>query len=91
MTHRAAPFTPGEPNATRTSSGWWADDYGIVGPYKPGHGPRSDPREAFSTGPSVGEVFPDISAMDQTGTMVDVHEARSGAPAVVVFSRATVW
>lgn len=90
MTNRASPFTPGEPNATKTSSGW-ADDYGIVGPYKPGHGPRSDPREAFSTGPSIGDPFPEIVAMDQTGAKVDVHEARDGGPAVVVFSRATVW
>lgn len=91
MTRRQAPITPGEPSATQTPSGWWADQYGIVGPYKPGHGPRSDPKAAFSTGPDVGEVFPDIVAMDQSGTMVDVHEARGGGAAVVVFSRATLW
>ena len=91
MTRRVAPITPGEPNATQLPSGWWADDYGIVGPYKPGHGPRSDPRDAFSTGPSVGEAFPDIMAMDQGGVMVDVHDARQHGPAVVVFSRATLW
>lgn len=85
------PIVTGEPNATQKPSGWWADDYGIVGPYKPGVGPRSDPRGAFSTGPAIGEVFPAIVAPDQTGTVVDVNASSAGTPSVVVFSRATVW
>ncbi|MFK7917395.1 MAG: hypothetical protein AB8G14_04910 [Ilumatobacter sp.] len=91
MTHQQAPIIPGDPNARQLSSGWWIDDYGVVGPYKPGHGPRSDPREAFPTGPAVGSPFPNIVAMDQSGTMIDVHEARESGPAIVVFSRATLW
>lgn len=88
---RPMEIATGEPNATQLSSGWWVDDYGIVGPFKPGHGPRSDPRGAFSTGPEVGDVFPSLVAMDQSGATVDVAEARGSGPAVVVFSRATVW
>ena len=91
MTHHEAPIALGEPNARQLPSGWWVDDYGIVGPYKPGHGPRSDPRQAFSTGPEIGGAFPPIVAMDQSGSVVDVQEARGSGPAVVVFSRATVW
>lgn len=91
MTEHDAPITVGEPPATQMPSGWWADEYGIVGPYKPGHGPRSDPRDTFSTGPEVGDPFPDIVAMDQSGSLVDVHAARGSGPAVVVFSRATLW
>jgi hypothetical protein len=91
MARHHAPITVGEPNATQLESGWWADDNGIVGPYKPGHGPRSDPRDTFSTGPERGEAFPDIVALDQSGSTVDAHEARGSGAAVVVFSRATLW
>ena len=91
MTDRQEPLIAGEPTSTKHRSGWWLDDYGILGPYQPGKGPRSDPRESFPTGPAVGEAFPDIVAVSQTGTMVDVHSARGAGPAVVVFSRATLW
>lgn len=91
MTDRQAPTTAGEPTATQHASGWWFDDYGILGPYKPGDGPRSDPREAFSTGPAIGDSFPAIVAPDQTGGVVDVELRRGSGPAVVIFSRATLW
>ena len=91
MTSERPHFVPGEPVATEMHSGWWADDYGIVGPLKPGHGARSDPRDDMSFGPEVGDVFPDIVTTDQFGATVDVHAARGSGPAVVVFSRATVW
>ena len=91
MTDRQAPTTPGEPAATQHASGWWFDDYGILGPYRPGIGPRSDPRDSFSTGPAVGEPFPAVSATDQTGATIDVHLGRGSGPAIVVFSRATLW
>lgn len=91
MTENQAPTNVGEPAATQHESGWWLDEYGILGPFKPGVGPRSDPREAFSTGPAVGEMFPNIALSDQTGTLVDLYEARGSGPAVVVFSRATLW
>lgn len=91
MSDQQSPTRPGEPMSAQHESGWWLDDYGILGPYQPGHGPRSDPREAFPTGPAVGETFPDITAASQTGSMIDVHSARGSGPAVVVFSRATLW
>lgn len=90
-TSHIGPITQGEPTARKTEFGWWADDYGIVGPYQPGDGPRSDPRDAFPTGPAVGDRLPDVVAMDQSGSSVSVHEARHHGPAVVVFSRATLW
>lgn len=91
MTDRQEPLTVGEPSATQHTSGWWLDDYGILGPFKPGVGPRSDPRDAFSTGPAVGDAFPDIVAPNQSGAVVDLHGDRGTGPAVVVFSRATLW
>lgn len=91
MTDRQQPAMAGEPLATQHESGWWLDEYGILGPFQPGIGPRSDPRESFSTGPAVGAAFPDIITACQTGSMVDVHSARGAGPAVVVFSRATLW
>ena len=91
MSELQEPTRAGEPFAEQHRSGWWKDEYGILGPYKPGHGPRSDPRQAFPTGPAPGHMLPDIVAHDQTGTLVDVHRDRGTGPAVVVFSRATLW
>ena len=80
-----------ETYAVRHESGLWADQYGALGPFKPGVGPRSGPRGWFPTGPEKGERLPDIVAPDHTARTVDVHELRNGRPAVVVFYRSAVW
>jgi len=42
-------------------------------------------------GPAVGERFPDIRLPDQTGGLVDLHAARQGRQALVVFYRSARW
>jgi hypothetical protein len=42
-------------------------------------------------GPGVGSRFPDIRLPDQTGTLVDLHTARAGRSALVVFHRSARW
>ena len=42
-------------------------------------------------GPPVGERFPDVQLPDQTGQVVDLHVARAGRPALVVFHRSAGW
>ncbi|MCP5066157.1 MAG: hypothetical protein GY946_06270 [bacterium] len=48
-----------ETRATQTDTGW-RDHDGFIGPFRPGNGPRSDPRGDFPTGPGVGEAMPDV-------------------------------
>lgn len=42
-------------------------------------------------GPAVSERFPDVELPDQTGGFVNVHEARAGRRALVVFHRSARW
>lgn len=77
--------------AVRHESGLWANEFGALGPFRPGVGPRSNPKGWFPTGPEVGEQLPDIVAPSHTGETVDVHHLRDGAPAIVVFYRSAVW
>ncbi len=77
--------------ARRHESGGWEDEFGMIGPYRPGVGPRSNPRGEFPTGPDIGQRLPDIVAPSHTGESVDVHELRGSRPAVVVFYRSAVW
>lgn len=44
-----------------------------------------------SIGPNVGDRFPDIRLPDQRGDNVDIHAARAGRPALVVFYRSARW
>lgn len=88
--HRRGP-TLDAPVAVRHESGLWEDEYGALGPAKPGVGPRKNPTAGFPTGPPVGDRLPDIVAPDHTGARIDVHEHRAGRPAVVVFYRSAVW
>ncbi len=81
-----------ETRATPSENGkGWTDHLGFVGPFRPGVGPRSDPKGEHPTGPEIGERLPPIVAPDQHGRMVDVDQARAGGPAVVVFYRSAVW
>ncbi|MFK7914117.1 MAG: hypothetical protein AB8B93_09405 [Pseudomonadales bacterium] len=79
-----------ETRATKTERGW-ADQDGFVGPFRPGNGPRNDPRGAFPTGPEVGQRLPDIRCHDAQGQAFDLHAQREQAPAVVLFFRSAVW
>jgi hypothetical protein len=42
-------------------------------------------------GPRIGSRFPDIRLPDQNGTVVDLHRARAGRSALVVFQRSARW
>jgi peroxiredoxin len=44
-----------------------------------------------SIGPRVGEQFPDVVLPDQHGQLVDLHHARGGHLALVVFYRSARW
>jgi peroxiredoxin len=50
------------------------------------------PQVDFSrVGPQVGERFPDVELPDQTGKLVNLHTARAGRQALVVFYRSARW
>jgi peroxiredoxin len=49
------------------------------------------PRDFDNVGPKPGERFPDIRLPDQSGAMVDLHAARAGRAALVVFHRSAEW
>lgn len=42
-------------------------------------------------GPKIGESFPDVRLPDQSGRVVDLHAARRGRRAAVVFYRSARW
>jgi len=48
-------------------------------------------RDYTQSGPQVGDVFPDVTLPDQTGALVNLHEARHGKRAIVVFHRSARW
>ncbi|HEX2710682.1 MAG TPA: hypothetical protein VHM88_00455 [Candidatus Acidoferrales bacterium] len=53
--------------------------------------PEGIPDEHRQKGPRIGERFPDVRLPDQTGAIVDLHEARDGHTALVVFYRSARW
>ncbi len=77
--------------AEQTDSGAWADEFGFVGPIKPGVGPRSNPVGWLPAGPEIGEALPSVVAKSHTGGLIDLEKARAGRPAVVVFHRSAAW
>ncbi len=44
-----------------------------------------------AVGPAVGQRFPDVTLLDQTGAPVDLHAHRAGRKALVVFHRSADW
>jgi len=56
-------------------------------------GPHTSfPAIDFTTiGPAVGERFPDVILPDQRGALTDLHAARVGRRALVVFFRSARW
>jgi len=54
--------------------------------------PASFPPIDFTRiGPSLGERFPDVILPDQHGQTVDLHAARAGRRALVLFYRSARW
>jgi peroxiredoxin len=49
------------------------------------------PRDFRTIGPKEGECFPDVRLPDHAGALVDLHAARAGRPALVVFHRSAEW
>ena len=79
-----------ETRAEQADDGW-SDQDGFVGPFRPGNGPRSDPKGAFPTGPEIGERMPDVHCQNADGGLIDLHADRGDSPAVFVFFRSAVW
>ena len=53
--------------------------------------PRLPTIDFEDNGPSVGSRFPDLRLPDQGGALVDLHAARRGRGALVVFYRSARW
>lgn len=49
------------------------------------------PLDFGAIGPAVGAPFPDVRLPDQSGQVVDLHAARQGRAALVVFHRSAKW
>ena len=79
-----------ETRTEQTEHGW-ADQDGFVGPFRPGNGPRNDPRGEFPTGPKVGAQMPNIKCRDAVGEPFDLDANRGDAPALFIFFRSAVW
>ncbi len=79
-----------ETRAEQTHHGW-RDHDGFVGPFRPGNGPRSDPKGVFPTGPDIGQLMPNVRCHDADGNAFDLHEDRGDRPAVFIFYRSAVW
>ncbi len=79
-----------ETTARKTENGW-ADQDGFVGPFRPGNGPRNDPRGDFPTGLEVGEKMPNVQCRDSRGQTFDLHADRGNTPALFMFFRSAVW
>jgi peroxiredoxin len=45
----------------------------------------------MAKGPKIGERFPDVVLPDQQHALVDLHRARNGRQALVVFYRSARW
>ena len=48
-------------------------------------------RDYTQAGPAVGQRFPDVALPDQSGALVDLHQARGNRKALVVFHRSARW
>jgi len=45
----------------------------------------------ISTGPDVGDVFPEFALPDQHGNSIRFSEERAGREAIIVFIRSADW
>jgi peroxiredoxin len=52
---------------------------------------RLPPKDFQLIGPREGQRFPDVRLPDQVGKPVDLHAARAGRRALVVFYRSAEW
>ena len=69
----------------------YKDEFGTVAPIPASMSPRISPEDGFRFGPEIGELLPDISLLDSTGTRINLHEDRQNSKAAVVFFRSAVW
>ncbi len=53
--------------------------------------PQSPAIDFTRVGPPIGARFPDLHLPDQSGTTVDLHAARGGRRALIVFHRSARW
>lgn len=53
--------------------------------------PRFPPIDFTAIGPAVGQPFPDLHLPDHHGQPVDLHQARAGRRALVLFYRSADW
>jgi hypothetical protein len=67
------------------------DELGFDAPAPLGHPGRLGLPDGHPTGPTLGERLPDFALPDATGRLIDFHEDRGQARAVVVFFRSAVW
>ncbi len=49
------------------------------------------PIDFTAIGPAIGTPFPDVRLPNQRGRVVDLHAARAGRRALVVFFRSARW
>ena len=52
---------------------------------------QASSRNYAGIGPAIGTRFPDVRLPDQGGRQIDLHQARAGRPAIVVFYRSARW
>lgn len=69
----------------------YIDEDGIEAPLMASGGQRLPMPQDASTGPEVGEAFPDLMLPSSTGGRLDLQTDRDGQKAAVVFHRSAVW
>ena len=67
------------------------DEFGFYSPQELTRASRRQPKEGFSTGPSIGETIPPIVLPDQHGNLVDVSTSLGKRGGIVVFHRSAYW
>jgi hypothetical protein len=63
----------------------------MVAPQTPDATPQPPVIDFDSVGPATGSIFPDVVLPDQHGNPIDLHAARAGRRALVVFYRSADW
>lgn len=51
----------------------------------------TEERDYTKAGPQLETRFPDVVLPDQSGQLVDLHQARAGRRALIVFHRSAKW
>ena len=53
--------------------------------------PQTPAIDFTRVGPAIGTRFPELHLSDQNGMTVDLHAARGGRRALIVFHRSARW